>query len=36
MREWIMMLSPVAVILYFMVYPDQLRLVSDLVGSFIR
>ena len=36
MREWILMLSPIAVLLYFFVYPDQLRLVSDLVGTFIR
>ena len=29
MREWIMMLTPVAAIMYFVVYPDQLAVVGD-------
>ena len=36
MREWIMMLTPVAAIMYFVVYPDQLAAVGDWFARLIH
>jgi hypothetical protein len=36
MREWIMMLSPVAPVAYFVVYPEQLGMISEWFARLIH
>jgi hypothetical protein len=33
MREWIMVIAPVAVVLYFLIFPGQLPLLFDWLNS---
>jgi len=36
MREWIMMLSPVVAVMYFVVYPEQLGVISEWFARLIH
>jgi hypothetical protein len=35
MREWLLLLSPVLIVLYFLVYPDQLNALMAFAARFI-
>jgi hypothetical protein len=36
MREWLLVLAPVAVVIYFVIYPDQFAALLHWANNFMR
>jgi hypothetical protein len=36
MRDWLLMLAPIGLIVYFLMYPDQFSALVDWAEQFIR
>jgi hypothetical protein len=36
MREWLLVLAPVAVVIYFVIYPDQFAALVHWAGGLLR
>ena len=36
MRDWLLLAVPLPLVLYFLAYPDQLKLIEDWVTNFLH
>ncbi len=36
MRDWLLILTPIAIAIYFPIYPEQFKIITDWLGNLLQ